>query len=259
MSSYNVFAPYYDLFTKNVNYSLRARLYDELLLTAGAKKGILLDLACGTGSMSIEMAKKGYVVIGTDASENMLSIAQKKSEEQGLDILFLHQRMQELDLFGTVDACICVLDGLNHLVKKADLLTTLRKVSLFLSPGGIFAFDVNTVYKHQKVLANNCFVFEEKQCFCVWRNRTKGCKTQVALDLFCKTGKNSYRRESEAFTQRAYAIKTICSALRACGFSLFALRDGDSFASINPTSQRIVIAAKNIAKSIKACPYSLDK
>ena len=138
MNSYNDFALVYDTLTENVGYPRRAACYDRLITAHGGKKGILLDLACGTGSMSFEFAKLGYDVIGIDGSEEMLSVAMDKKLDGGADsVIFLCQQMQELDLFGTIDVTVCALDSLNHLVNLKDLQETFRRVSLFTNPGGL--------------------------------------------------------------------------------------------------------------------------
>ena len=121
MAGYGDFAYYYDLLTENVDYESRCEYICNLLAENGVGKGILLDLACGTGTMSMLLSDKGYDVIGVDASEDMLSVAQEKKMESGKDIMFLCQRMEELDLFGTINAAVCTLDSINHIPDEKQL------------------------------------------------------------------------------------------------------------------------------------------
>ena len=149
--SYDDFSRFYDLLTDNVEYEKRADYFCRLLSMCGINEGILLDLGCGTGSMSVKMADRGFDVIGVDSSIGMLGIAQQKMYESENQILFLNQNMQDIDLYGTVDCAICVLDGINHLSNADEVKQTFKKVSLFMNKGGAFAFDVNTIFKHKNM------------------------------------------------------------------------------------------------------------
>ena len=187
MAGYGDFAYYYDLLTGNVDYESRCDYISSLLAENGVGKGILLDLACGTGTMSLLLSEKGYDVIGVDASEEMLSQAQEKKMEKGSDVIFLCQKMEELDLFGTVNAAVSTLDSLNHVTDKETVREIFRRVSLFMEDKGIFLFDVNTPYKHRKVLGDNTFVYDMDDVYCVWQNSTdEELLTQVSLDIFEK-------------------------------------------------------------------------
>ena len=139
MRGYGAFAWYYDELTENVSYQKRADYFLQLIEKFGSSGPIVLDLACGTGSLSMELAQRGCDVIGVDASEDMLSVAQEKAmEHPEWDILYLCQSMTELDLFGTVDTTICALDSINHLTDPRQVQQTFQKVSLFTAPGGLF-------------------------------------------------------------------------------------------------------------------------
>ena len=129
--SYDNFSRYYDLLTDNVEYEKRAEYFCRLLSLCGIKDGILLDLACGTGSISVEMAKRGFDVIGVDSSIGMLNAAREKAYENEQQILLLNQSMDEIDLYGTVDCAVCVLDSINHLENAAQVRRTFEKVSLY--------------------------------------------------------------------------------------------------------------------------------
>lgn len=167
--SYGVFSEFYDALTANVSYDTVSQVLSSLLTRYGKSRGLLLDLACGTGSVSVRMAQKGYEVIVVDLSPEMLSEAQNKAYSAGQNILFLCQDMTALDLYGTVDAAVCTLDGLCHLPDEESVFAALRKVSLFMNPGGVFLFDINSVYKHRAVLGNNTFVYDTDDVYCVWQ------------------------------------------------------------------------------------------
>ncbi len=140
MPSYSSFASFYDRLTQNVGYEQRAREYIEILAQNGINSGILLDLACGTGSFTEHFCRSGFDVIGVDASPEMLCEAQAKLSSQEPPPLLLCQLMQNLDLYGTVDAAVCALDSINHLPSLSDVRKTFSRLSLFVRPGGIFIF-----------------------------------------------------------------------------------------------------------------------
>ena len=242
--SYDNFSRFYDSLTGNVEYEKRADYYEKLLSSVSGEKGILLDLGCGTGSMSIQMAKKGYEVIGIDSSVGMLNAAREKIYEAGADVLLLNQSMEELDLFGTVDHTISVLDSINHLPGKNAVIEAFKKVSLFTVPGGAFAFDVNTVYKHRNVLADNAFVFENDDVFCTWQNNlNEDDSVDIELNFF-EEEDGAYYRESEYFTEQAYSLEEISSMLDKAGFDVVRIYDDMTFEPVREDSERAVFLAK---------------
>lgn len=220
MSRYGSFAEYYDSLTSNVDYRKTAEYVSDILNENGINKGILLDLACGTGTMSLIMAQKGYDVIGVDNSPEMLGEAREKAFEAGEDILFLCQDMCSIDLYGTVDCTVCLLDSLNHLESKEELLEAFKRVSLFTVPGGVFVFDVNTEYKHKYVLGDNTFVYENDDVYCVWQNEydDKSKTVEIFLDFFQEEN-GLYRRSSEYFAERAFSDSDIKKLLSEAGFT----------------------------------------
>jgi len=242
MDSYNVFAPFYDRF-QSVDYAARASYFDEIIRAEGVERGLLLDLACGTGTLSVELSKLGYDVIGADASEQMLMIAQEKAFSEGERILFLCQRMQDLDLYGTITACVCALDSLNHLTDESELKKAIAKVSLFLEPGGVFVFDMNTPYKHETVLGDNCYVYEDDGNMCVWQNETENGLTTITLDFFTQRKSGLYRRSSEEFCERAYSEETVRSICRENGLEIIRVYADDTFEAPSDTSQRYIFVA----------------
>ena len=211
----------------------------------GINGGILLDLGCGTGSISLKMAERGFEVIGVDSSVGMLSEAQQKMLESGKRLLLLNQRMEEIDLYGTVDCAVCVLDGINHLGGEAEIRRTFERVSLFMNKGGAFAFDVNTIYKHKCVLADNAFVYETDDLFCVWQNNYNESDNSVDISLdFFEEEDGVYYRSGESFTERAYELSVFERLLYETGFELVGVFDDLTTDSVKPDSERAVFLAK---------------
>ena len=243
--SYDDFSRFYDLLTDNVEYEKRADYFCRLLSICGVNGGILLDLACGTGSISVAMADRGFEVIGVDSSIGMLNAARRKAYESGKDILLLNQSMDELDLYGTIDCAVCVLDSINHLEDEEQVRETFRKVSLFMNPGGAFAFDVNTLYKHKNILADNSFVYDLDGLFCVWQNSYNGEDGSVDIDIdFFEEEDGAYYRSGESFTEQAYELDDISAWLEEAGFEVVGIFDDMTTEKTTPETQRAVFLAK---------------
>lgn len=224
MAYFYEFASLYDEFTENVEYCYRANFLLKLLSKNGIKGGILLDLACGTGSMIPYFREAGYEVIGIDNSPDMLSVASEKTGNDK-DVLLLCQDMRSLDLYGTIDCAVCSLDSVNHLLTEDDVSSAFRSVSLFLRPGGIFVFDVNTLYKHRFVLSGNSFVYENDEAFLVWQNSEcdEDDTVDFMLDIFLQQEDGSYSRVSEDFSERAYSAELLTKLLDETGLEVVAL------------------------------------
>lgn len=245
MSGYRFFANSYDSLTSDIPYRQRGEYFHALFRRYVVPGPILLDLGCGTGSLSEVMADLGYEVIGVDGSSEMLVRAAEKKYASGRDILYLCQDMQELDLYGTVDCAICALDSLNHLVDPATVQETLRRVSLFLAPGGVFVFDVNTSYKHERVLAGNTFVYDYDEVYCVWQN--SDCRDgaiEMTLDLFVPGKGGGYERQTETFWERAYSHEDILKFLRHTNLELLDCFHADTLEPPRPDSERVVYAVR---------------
>ena len=238
--SYSSFGGVYDLLTENIDYNKISGTICSLLRENGTGKGLLLDNACGTGTLSILLAKAGFDVIGADASEEMLSVAMEKAAKNEVNILFLNQDMTELDLFGTINACVCTLDSINHLDNFEDVKKAFKKVSLFLEKGGVFIFDANTVYKHRQVLADNIFVYDTESVYCVWQNESDGDKVNISLDFFTENADGSFNRTGEFFTETAYELDRLKNALEECGFSVKNIYDDYTLSPVNEKTERAV-------------------
>ena len=238
--SYSSFAEVYDKLTFNVEYGKRAEYIRSLLAQNGCEKGILLDLACGTGTLSKELASYGYDMILVDSSPEMLSFARERLP----DALILCQNMTQLDLYGTINGAVCSLDSINHLLKPCDVKSAFASVSLFMEQGGVFVFDVNTVYKHEKILGNNNFVYETDDVFCVWQNsyKRKSRTVDISLDIFTSED-GKYQRHSESFSERAYTLEEITKWLGETGFEVKNMYNDMTYDSPDEESQRVYFTA----------------
>lgn len=244
---YDNFSSFYDLLTEDVDYNARACYILKLFSLYDRVPTLLLDIGCGTGGFSLEFAKQGIDVIGVDPSANMLSVAVEKAKREELDILFLNQCGEELDLFGTVDGAVSCLDTVNHIIDKRTLQSFFNRVSLFLEPQRLFIFDVNTLYKHECVLGNNTFVYENDKVYCVWKNYfdRKNKITDISLDFFSNSN-GIYQRSSEEFSERVYSREEIKKMLNKAGFKLIALLGENSFSPPSKTSERNIYVARKI-------------
>lgn len=252
MSGYNAFAEVYDRLTDNVEYKKRADFISALFERYGVKnKEPILDLACGTGSLTVELAKRGFDMIGVDSAEAMLCEAQQKRYCENVDVLFLCQDMTELDLYGTISGAVCMLDSLNHLDCAEDVKKTIEKVALFMEHDGIFIFDVNTIYKHREVLANNTFIYECEDVYCVWQNSLNDDDSvDISLDIFESDG-DAYYRSFEDFTEHAYPIEDYISWLKLANFEVLHIFDEMSDRPLCQTSERAVFVARYKGKKEK--------
>lgn len=246
MSGYSCFAKYYDRLTANIDYREKAAFINRLIEKHGGKKGgILLDLACGTGSLSFEFARLGYDVIGADNSCDMLSCAMEKKMETGLPVQFVCQDMTELDMYGGTDITVCALDSLNHLDSSSRILRAFQRVQLFTKHGGLFIFDMNTPYKHKNILADNTFVYDTEDVYCVWQNEydphDPENRVNICLDFFEREGER-YCRSGEEFSEIAPEISVVEELLSSAGFSLLE-KCGEDGGAVSDTAQRIIFTA----------------
>lgn len=245
--SYGIFSSVYDILTENVEYERIADRICSLLHENGVDRGLLLDLGCGTGTLSFLLEQNGYDVIGVDASEDMLSVANEKKYEEDSSALFLCQKAEELNLYGTIQCAVSSLDTFNHIDSIEKIEKAISLVSLFMDMNGIFIFDMNTPYKHRKVLGNNTFVYDMDDVYCVWQNSydENAEKTDIDLDFFIKNEDNEdYERYSESFSEYVYNIEDIIDIIKKCGFTLLGTVDDYSENLVNDTTERITFIVK---------------
>ena len=249
-TGYETFSFYYDALTENVNYPARAAYLDGLVQKYKQSAGkVMLDLACGTGTMTEEMAERGYDMIGVDYSEGMLGQAMEKKIEKQLPIQYVCQDMRELELYGTVDAVICTLDSLNHLPSFEDVITVFQRVWESTETGSVFVFDMNTLYKHRELLGNQVYVYETDAVYCVWENALceDNCTVEITLDLFQLCADGRYRRTEEQITERAYAPEQVQAALETIGFHVLGIYHADTEEPLHSDSERMVVVARKEA------------
>ncbi len=219
MSAYDSLARFYDELTQDVDYEAFADYYERIFSRLGLKVTTVLDLACGTGSLSSVMAQRGYEMIAVDGSADMLSEAMAKFSclEGVVQPLVLNQRMSELDLYGTVDAEICMLDGMNYLTAE-DLKETLHRLWLFLEPGGVMIFDVNTPYKLRN-LDGQIFIDETDDVYCVWRTEVDDDENACyyGMDIFALDGE-VWERSFEEHIEYIYEPCELAEMLNKAGF-----------------------------------------
>lgn len=221
MSSYDFLAGCYDAFTYDVNYAAWADYIEEHFRRRGIPGKTVLDLACGTGSLTRELALRGYEMIGVDLSPEMLAEAAEKNRDVGeIAPMFLCQPMEKLDLYGTIDACVCCLDSVNYVTDPKKLQRAFERVHLFLMPGGLFLFDVNTPEKLEG-LDGQVFLDETEENYCVWRaeysRRSRICS--YFMDIFRldeETGQ--WDRGEELHRERAYTLEELTGYLEQAGF-----------------------------------------
>ena len=214
--TYSTLAGAYDALTQDVGYKKRADYLEKLFQRSRIPVHTVLDLACGTGTMTWLLAQRGYEMIGADNSEEMLCEAMSKTGE-GITPLFLHQSMPQLDLYGTVDAAICCLDSLNYLTDPKDVQRTLARLHLFIAPGGLLVFDVNTVEK-LAALDGQVFLDETEDTYCVWRTEYRRGLCSYYMDLFRLQSDGSWERDFELHRERGYTVEELTAWLSAAGF-----------------------------------------
>lgn len=245
---YENFALLYDKLMLDVDYKKRTEYVLSLFCEYDRKPTLMLDLCCGTGSFSTEFAEKGIDVIGVDVSNEMLMSAREKANDKSLDILYLCQDATELDLYGTVDGAVCLMDSLNHITDYENFCTAIKKVSLFLEKDRLFIFDVNTEYKAEKILSNNTFVSEENGVFLSWQNTydEKTKTNEIFLDFFTENNDGTYNRLSENITERAFTETEIENALKQAGLKLENRLDDMKKTPPTDKSQRVFYVARKL-------------
>ena len=245
--SYDIFSSVYDILTENVNYQKISDRICSLLSQNEINGGLLLDLGCGTGTLSFLLEEKGFEIIGVDPSEDMLSVANEKKYDSDSSAIFLCQSGESLDLFGTIDCAVSCLDTINHIDSLEKIRETFQRVSLFMNMCGVFIFDMNTPYKHKKILGNNVFFYDMDEVYCIWHNSydDQNFKTDIELDFFIKNEDNDdYQRYYENFSEYSYNICTIIEMLNDCGFELVGCYDDYSDEEVTYNTQRVTFVAK---------------
>lgn len=241
--AYEAFAGVYDALNEDADYDALFRYVRRALHAHGVDRGIVADLGCGTGELTLRLAEAGYDMIGIDISPEMLSVLREKAEEAGASqLLLLCQDLMELDLYGTVRAAVSTFDTFNHLGPLPKFCRALCRAALFLEPGGVLIFDMNTPYKHAQLLADHVYEIEADDAYCVWRNQydeAAGC-THMTLEI---SYPDLAERDVERFDEYFYALQEICAACEAAGLRVETVADGETFGVVRPESARYLITA----------------
>lgn len=250
MEAYTSFARVYDTFMDNVPYEEWSRYVAGLLEKYGVTDGLVLDLGCGTGSLTELLAEKGYDMIGVDCSEDMLEIAQEKREESGHDILYLLQDMREFELYGTVRAVVSICDSMNYIMSEEELHQVFLLVNNYLDPGGVFVFDMNTRYKYRELLGDATIAENREACSFIWENTwyEEEQANEYDLTIFEKEESGLFRRYTETHFQRAYEIDTVKRLIREAGMEFVAVYDAFTEEEPKADSERIYFIAREKGK-----------
>ena len=215
-----------------------------------SERNLVLDLGCGTGTLTELLYEKGYDMIGVDSSEEMLQIAMDKKFETQSDILYLCQDMRELDLYSTVGTVVSVCDSLNYLLMDEDVLETFRLVNNYLFPGGIFIFDFNTIYKYEEVIGDTTIAENREDCSFIWEN-FYSCEDHINeydVTVFERQEDDLYRKFTETHYQRGYSLNEMKAFLEKAGLTFVTAMDEKTHGAPTETSERIYVIAREHGK-----------
>ncbi|MCH5258237.1 MAG: class I SAM-dependent methyltransferase [Lachnospiraceae bacterium] len=209
----------------------------------------ILDLGCGTGTLTELLARRGYDMIGVDNAQEMLQIAMDKRDRSGLDILYLLQDMRSFELYGAVGAVVSVCDCVNYLLQEEDVVQTFRLVNNYLLPDGVFIFDFNTVYKYEVVIGDTTIAENREQCSFIWDNyyHEEEQINEYDLTVFVREDDkaDTYRRFQEIHYQRGYHLEQMRDYLRQAGLKFVEAIDADTHGEVTDTSERIYVVARS--------------
>lgn len=216
------------------------------------ERNSILDLGCGTGTLTELLAGRGYDMIGIDNAQEMLQIAMDKRAKSGLDILYLLQDMRSFELYGTVGAVISVCDSVNYLLEDEDVVQTFRLVNNYLFPKGVFIFDFNTVYKYETVIGDTTIAENREECSFIWENyyHEEEQINEYDLTIFVKesvqerNGDGLYRKFQETHYQRGYRLEQMKEFLHRAGLVFLEAIDADTHAAVRDISERIYVVAR---------------
>lgn len=266
MKIYEDFADVYDEFMDETPYREWSERIDAFIKKYGVSKperesetlldserNLVVDLGCGTGTLTELLYKKGYDMIGVDVSEAMLNIAMEKREKSGSEILYLQQDMRELELYSTVGTVISVCDSMNYILEAEELLETFSLVNNYLYPGGIFIFDFNTDYKYRRVIGDTTIAENRDNCSFIWENYydEEECLNQYDITIFVQEEGELYRRFTETHFQRGYTPEQVCKLLEEAGMTLVEMLDADTNGEVTDQSERILVVARENGKNLE--------
>jgi len=253
MEAYTSFARVYDTFMSDVPYQEWCGYVCGLLKEYGIADGLVLDLGCGTGSLTELLAKRGYDMIGIDLSVDMLEIAREKQVRSGLDILYLLQDMREFELYGTVRAVVSICDSLNYVMSEKEMVQVFRLVNNYLDPEGIFVFDLNTVYKYQELIGSATIAENRENSSFIWENMyyEEERVNEYDLTIFQKEESGLYRKYEETHYQKAYSLNTVKKLLAEAGMQFVTAYQAFTKEPPGEKNERIYIIAREQGKERK--------
>ncbi|MDD4850788.1 MAG: class I SAM-dependent methyltransferase [Gemmiger sp.] len=241
---YNEFAYFYDEFNGAADYDALFRYIQKELAGQGITQGILADLGCGTGDLTLMLTQAGYDVIGIDLSEEMLSVLRDKADELGVSgqLLLLRQDILSLELYGTIRAAVSTFDTFNHIGPAKNFEKAVANAAFFMEKGGVFLFDLNTPYKHKEVLGDHTFDFDAPDASCHWQNHydPEAGRVDIQIDIHDKEANEDYH---ERFPEYTYPLPYVEEVLARYGFRLARVADGEDFGPCRPDSQRWIFTA----------------
>lgn len=251
MESYGRFADVYDLFMDETPYEEWGAFIVKCLKERGIESGLVLDLGCGTGTLTEYLAKKGYDMIGVDSSYDMLDKAMQKKEKSGQDILYLCQDMREFELYGTVAAVISICDSVNYVTDLEELTGVFSLVNNYLDPEGLFLFDFNTDYKYREIIGDSVIAENREEGSFIWENCYDEASrlNEYDLTIFKRIEENGlFEKTEEVHLQRGYTLAEMEDALEKAGMVFERAIDADTHGEVTKESGRIYIMAKEHGK-----------
>lgn len=263
MDAYTDFAYVYDTFMDETPYEDWCCFLLDMIKREGiskpersedalqSEKNLVLDLGCGTGTLTELLAQAGYDMIGVDCSADMLELAMEKRQRSGHEILYLLQDMRQLELYSTVGTVISVCDSLNYLLTEEDLHTVFRLVENYLFPGGIFIFDFNTVYKYAEVIGDTTIAENREECSFIWENYYHAEKqiNEYEITVFVKEPGERYRKFTETHYQRGYTVEQMERLVKTAGLDLVTVLDADTHEPVTAQSERVYMVARKKLRS----------
>ncbi len=230
---YTDFSNIYDKVMQDTPYDAFVSYYEEIFEKFNIKPNLILDMGCGTGNITTRLAEKGYDVIGLDSSVDMLSKAREKDKES----LYLHMDMTDFELYGTVDAIVSALDCVNYITEDIDKLFAL--IYNYLNPGGVFVFDINSLYKFHHVFGTEPIIYDDGEIFYVWESEIDETVCHFYITFFIQNEKGEYVRCDEMQTQRMYTPQELTSAAERNGLTVLGVYDAFTFLPPKADSERI--------------------
>lgn len=246
-SAYGDFAFVYDCFMDNIPYEEWGRYLKGLLDDCGITEGVLVDLGCGTGSMTLQMQQYGFDMIGVDLSEEMLEVARDKCPS---DVLLVRQDMRQLELYGLADAMYCVCDGMNYMLEEEDLYRVFTGVKKYLAPEGVFIFDLKTKHFYEETLGDTVIAENREDASFIWENifHPENNLNEYLLTIYqlADEEQDLFARSEELHYQKAYETEQVIEQMNRAGLEPVAVYDAFTRESAGPDSDRVYLIAKRI-------------